>query len=191
VLGGDRIRDLDGNGVINELDRTIIGNALPDFTYGFNTSVRYGALDLSVVFRGVHGNELVNLTRLALETPGSTGNALASVLDYWSPTNPSNTITGIGIAPYDAMTSRWVEDGSYLRLQNVTLGFNVPERYRGAFASRTMRVYVTGQNLFTWTDYTGYDPETSSRGNTDIELGWDDGNYPGTRTVTLGVNLGL
>jgi len=190
-LGGDKIRDLNGDHVINELDRTILGNALPDYTYGLNGSVRYRAADLAFAFRGVHGNELVNLSRLSLETPGSTGNALTTVLDYWTPENHSNTMTGIGIAPYDAMTSRWVEDGSFLRLQNVTLGLAVPERLRGRFARRSMRVYVSAQNLFTWTDYTGYDPETSSRGNTDIELGWDDGNYPGTRTFTVGVNLGL
>jgi TonB-dependent starch-binding outer membrane protein SusC len=191
VAGGDRIRDLNDDGVINELDRTIIGNALPDYTWGFNGSVRYGIADLSFAFRGVQGNELVNLTRHSLSTPGGTGNQLAGTLDYWSPSNPDATMTGIGIGPYDGMTSRWVEDGSFLRLQNVTLGVEVPEGVRRSFARRSMRVYVSAQNLFTWTDYTGFDPETSSRGNTDIELGWDDGNYPGTRTVTLGVNLGL
>ncbi|MBB4638508.1 SusC/RagA family TonB-linked outer membrane protein [Longimicrobium terrae] len=191
VLGGDRIRDLNGDKVINELDRKIIGNALPDFTYGFNGGLKYGVADLAFTLRGVRGNELVNLTRVNLSTPGGTGNQLAETANYWSPTNPTNTMTGIGIGPYDAMTSRWVEDGSFLRLQNVTLGVSVPESLRSRFARRSARVYVSAQNLFTWTDYSGFDPETSSRGNTDIELGWDDGNYPGTRTVTLGVNLGF
>jgi TonB-linked SusC/RagA family outer membrane protein len=191
VAGGDRIRDLNDDGVINELDRTILGNALPEYTWGFNGTVRYGIADLSFAFRGMQGNELVNLTRHSLSTPGGTGNQLASTQDYWSAANPTNSMTGIGIGPYDGMTSRWVEDGSFLRLQNVTVGIEVPEGLRRAFARRSMRLYLSAQNLYTWTDYTGFDPETSSRGNTDIELGWDDGNYPGTRTVTLGVNLGL
>jgi hypothetical protein len=98
-------------------------------------------------------------------------------------------MTGIGIGPYPDMTSRWIEDGSFVRLQNVTLAWNVPSRLSGRLGLGDVRLYLSGQNLYTWTKYSWYDPEASSRGTSDLQIGWDDSSYPGVRTFTLGWNL--
>ena len=99
-------------------------------------------------------------------------------------------MTGIGIAPFNAMTSRWVEDGSFVRLQNVTLSWEVPQRLVSRANVNSLRVYVSGQNLKTWTKYSWFDPEASSRGTSDLQIGWDDSSYPGVRTFTFGLNVG-
>jgi hypothetical protein len=98
-------------------------------------------------------------------------------------------MTGIGIGPFNAMTSRWVEDGSFVRLQNVTLGWDVPRRLTGRLNMSNLRVYGSAQNVMTWTKYSWYDPEATSRGTSDLQLGWDDSSYPGVRTFTLGLNV--
>lgn len=100
-------------------------------------------------------------------------------------------MTGIGIGPFNAMTSRWVEDGSFVRLQNVTLWWDVPQRFVRHVNVGNLRVYGSAQNLKTWTKYSWYDPEASSRGTSDLQLGWDDSSYPGVRTFTLGLNVGF
>jgi hypothetical protein len=87
------------------------------------------------------------------------------------------------------MTDRWIEDGSFIRAQNITLGFDVPERYSSRLSLDRIRLYLSAQNAFTITDYSWYDPEVSSRGNSDLQLGWDDSSYPGVRTFTLGFNV--
>jgi len=89
------------------------------------------------------------------------------------------------------MSSRWIEDGSFVRLQNVTVDWAVPAELTRRVGARQVRLYVSGQNLFTATRYSWYDPEVSSRGTGDRDLGWDDSSYPGTRTVTFGMNVGF
>jgi TonB-dependent starch-binding outer membrane protein SusC len=144
---------------------------------------------VSYVLRGVQGFKIANLNREGMSTPGASTNQLREVLDYWSPSNPTNAMTAIGVSPYDAMTSRWVEDGSFVRLQNVTVGWDVPQRLARRASMSSLRLYASGQNLFTKTKYSWYDPEVSSRGTSDLDLGWDDASYPGTRTITLGANV--
>jgi hypothetical protein len=146
---------------------------------------------LTYVLRGVEGVKVANLNRQGMETPGDNVNTLRSTLNYWSPTNPTNEMTGIGIGPFNAMTSRWIEDGSFVRLQNMTLGWDVPQRYSNRINVTNLRVYLSGQNLKTWTKYSWYDPEVSSRGTSDLQLGWDDSSYPGVRTFTLGLKVGF
>ena len=171
-------------------DRAILGNAQPKYTFGQNGDFAYRSLSLSYLLRGVQGNKVVNLNRQGMETPGANVNTLRNTLDYWSPTNPTNSMTGMGIGPFDSMSSRWVEDGSFVRLQNVTIGWEVPQRLTSRANMSNVRLYVSGQNLKTWTNYSWYDPEASSRGMSDLELGWDDSSYPGVRTFTVGLNLG-
>ncbi|HKG91308.1 MAG TPA: hypothetical protein VKA84_05430, partial [Gemmatimonadaceae bacterium] len=207
VRGADRLRDINGrdangsltgqpDGKITTDDRTILGNAQPKYTFGQNGSLGYRALTVSWVLRGVQGNEVVNLNKQGMVTPGGSSNMLREVLNYWSPTNPTNTMTGLGVSPNSNMISRWVEDGSFVRLQNVTLSWDVPSRLRTRVGMGQLRLYASGQNLATWTKYSWYDPEASSRLTSDrtisdMELGWDDSSYPGVRTVTLGLNVGF
>ena len=139
--------------------------------------------------RGALDFQVVNLNRMGMETPGGSTNMLRSVLDYWTPSNPTNTMTGLGIGPNSLMTSRWVEDGSFVRLQNVTLAWAVPQRFSTRLGMGQLRLYVSGQSLHTFTRYSWYDPEVSSRGTGDLELGWDDSSYPGIKTFTFGLNV--
>ncbi len=200
-LGGDKVRDINGrdsttglltgkpDGLINDDDRTILGNGQPRYLVGLTGSVVYKALSLSWILRGALDFQVVNLNRQGMETPGGSSNQLRSVLDYWTPTNPTNKMTALDVGPFSGMTSRWIEEGSFVRLQNVTLDWTVPRRLIGRLGMEQVHVYLSGQNLFTFTRYSWYDPEASSRDEDDLELGWDDSSYPGLRTITLGMNV--
>ena len=169
---------------------SILGNAVPRYLFGITGAVTHKGLSLSWTVRGALDFQIVNLNRMGMETPGGSSNMLTSVLNYWSPTNPTNSMTGIGIAPSSSiMTSRWVEDGSFIRLQNVTLQWELPARWAGHFSMQHLRFYLSAQNILTATRYSWYDPEVSSRGNGDLDLGWDDSSYPGVRTITVGTNV--
>ena len=189
--GSMRLKDVNGDGKIDSNDQTILGNAIPSYLFGLTGSATYKGLSLSWILRGALGFQVVNVSRAGMETPGGSTNMLPSVMNYWTPTNHTNTMTAINIGPYDGMTSRWVEDGSFVRLQNVTVGWELPPRVSGRFGMRRLRVYVSGQNLFTATQYSWYDPEISSRGTSDLTLGWDDSGYPGTKTMTFGMHVGF
>ena len=201
AVGREKLRDINGrdpvtqqltgkpDGKIDSDDKTILGNAQPKYILGQFGSASWGPINLSYVLRAVQGFKVVNLNRQGMESPGSSSNTLRSTLNYWSPTNPTNSMTGIGIGPYPDMTSRWIEDGSFVRLQNLTFAWNVPERYSQRAGVREARLYLSGQNLYTWTKYTWYDPEASSRGTSDLQIGWDDSSYPGVRTFTIGWNF--
>jgi TonB-linked outer membrane protein, SusC/RagA family len=193
-IGGMKLKDISGpdgvpDGVIDVYDRTILGNAQPKYIFGQNGTITYNRFSLSYVLRGAQGLTVANLNRQGMETPGSSTNTLRSVLDYWSPTNPTNSMTALGVGPYDGMTDRWLEDGSFVRLQNLTVGWELPPRLSGHLGAGSARLYLSGQNLYTITGYSWYDPEVSSRGGSDLTLGWDDSNYPGSRTLTLGLNV--
>jgi TonB-dependent starch-binding outer membrane protein SusC len=191
-LGGERFKDLDNNDTLDARDRTILGNAVPRYLFGLTGSVGYKGLSLSWMLRGALDFKVVNLNRLGLSTPGASTNMLTSVLNYWTPTHPTNSMTGLGIGP-DAsrLSSRWIEEGSFVRLQNVTVTWDLPAQFSGRFGMERLRLYLSGQNLFTATRYSWYDPEVSSRGTDDPDLGWDDSSYPGTRTLTVGMNVGF
>ncbi|MEP6731055.1 MAG: TonB-dependent receptor [bacterium] len=194
VAGGMKLRDISGpagvpDGKITTDDRTILGNAQPKYTFGQNGFFGWRAFSLSYVLRGVQGVQVVNLNRQGMETPGDNVNTLRNTLNYWTPGSGINDMTGLGIGPFNAMTSRWVEDGSFVRLQNVTFGWDVPQRLAARANMSSLRVYASGQNLKTWTKYSWYDPEASSRGTSDLQLGWDDSSYPGVRTFTFGLNV--
>jgi TonB-linked SusC/RagA family outer membrane protein len=189
LAGGMKLRDVDGDGKISTNDRIILGNALPRYTFGQSGSIAYRAFSLNYVLRGAQGQKVANLNRQGMEQPGDATNSLRSTLNYWTPGSGIQNMTGIGIAPFNAMTSRWVEDGSFVRLQNVTFTWNVPQRLASRVNMSSLRLYVSGQNLVTWTKYTWFDPEASSRGTSDLQIGWDDSSYPGVRTFTFGLNV--
>lgn len=198
--GDVRYKDVNGDGRITAEDRAHVGRVFPKIQYGFNLSASYKGFDLSAFFQGVQGNDILNTGRYWLDRTDDNGNYRKD-FSPWTPSNPSTTtpraiIAGGGGQAGEAAinnsrlnSTRWLEDGSYLRLKNLQIGYTIPkaitERVKGV---GSLRVYVTGQNLFTITDYTGYDPEIVGGV---LSRGVDEGSYPNLRTVSFGAQLGF
>lgn len=195
--GDLRFRDIDGNGVINESDRAYLGSFLPDFSYGLNFAANYGNFDLTLFIQGVQGNEVYNGTKVLTQGMLRLFGAETAVLNAWTPENPNTSVPRAvnGDPNQNSRTStRFVEDGSYLRLKSLSIGYSLPAGMLSSFAGgsiRQLRIYASFQNLFTITDYSGYDPEIGSRTANDLIQGIDYGQYPQPRTIMGGIQLGF
>ncbi len=182
--GDELFTDLNNDGVINNEDRKIIGDPNPDWIAGLNNSFTYKGLDLNIFFQASVGGDILSYTLLELASGQS--NAITEALNSWT---PSNTATNVPSARTREKrpTSRFVYDGSYVRLKNLSLGYSLPEEVVSNIGLQTIRVSVSGQNLLTFTDYPGTDPEASYRdGNTN--RGFDYGTYPNIKSFTIGLN---
>ncbi|MEM1135544.1 MAG: TonB-dependent receptor [Bacteroidota bacterium] len=190
-LGDRRFSDTDGDGELSPDDRVILGTAIPDFIYGFNSNLSYKNFDLSLFFQGVQGNEVLNVLRIyELESLRGTHNNHTRVLDRWSSENPNGSEPKADRRGQERfVTDENVEDGSFLRLRNVVLGYTLPASKINWL--RELRVYVSAQNLFTITNYTGFDPEVNSQGQNPINQGIDYGAYPRARVFNVGFNIGF
>lgn len=185
-----KYKDQDGDGIITTNDRTAIGNAMPKWYGGITNTFEYKGIDLSVMLQFNYGNDVYNATRLyATQTQSGRTNMLAEVADRWTSTNASNKVPSTTGYVQNDVYSRFVEDGSFLRLKNLTLGYTFPTKWtKKAFISR-LRTYVSGQNLFCISGYSGYDPEVSSAGNNPMTPGLDWGAYPTSRVFTFGLEV--
>jgi len=193
--GDVKYEDVSGDGKIDANDRTTIGNNQPDFIYGITNTFSFKGIDLGVVIQGVQGGQILNLSRRFFENLEGSQNQLTTVLDRWrSPENPGNGKTPRGnsrtTGNNNAVSSRWVEDATYLRIRNVTLGYNLPAGVLSKIRLQTVRVYAGVQNPFTFTRYLGYNPEVSGYEGA-LSGGVDYGTYPLARTYTIGINLGF
>jgi len=191
--GGDPIwEDLNGDYVIDDNDKQIIGNAQPKFTGGFINDFSYKNFSLNVFFQFSYGNDIYsNLNRMR-NWVNAYNNLSTDALNRWREqgdiTDYPRPIRNDPLRNENLRVSdRWIEDGSFLRLKNVSLAYNVPKSVLNKLRLGGMRFYVTGENLVTWTHYTAYDPEVSSYSG--LRLGVDDGSYPQSRTYILGLNL--
>lgn len=195
--GDFRFVDVDGDGVMDlDKDRTIVGNYMPDFTYGFGGKVWFKGFDLDFNFQGVYGNEILNLNRRYIDNLEGNTNGTTIALNRWkSPEDPGNGQVNRANRKskgYNGRTSTWhLEDGSYLRLQNVTLGYTLPKNLTQRFFVEKLRVYVSGQNLWTSTNYSGYNPEVNARPSNSLSPGEDYGTYPLAKTFLFGLNITL
>jgi TonB-linked SusC/RagA family outer membrane protein len=194
--GDVRIIDLNGDDEIDELDRTIIGNPNPDYTFGVNLSLSYKSFSLSALVNGVYGNDIINGNALQMgNAEGLFRNITpAAYHNAWRPENPSNTHPRIGYKviegpEFQAISDRFVEDGSYLRLKNITIGYELPITKNNTIKSAN--IYVTGQNLLTFTNYSGFDPEITSFMWNGLINGVDWNGPPNAKTVLIGLNLNL
>ncbi|MDO7844757.1 TonB-dependent receptor [Hymenobacter sp. M29] len=188
--GDPRYIDQNGDGFITAADRVIIGRAQPDFIYGVTNNFTKGGFSLSIFIQGVQGTDVLNLNRYELESGVNSTNKLKTVVDRWTPTNPSNTIPRAGstLRRSTGIVSDVVEDGSFVRLKTVTLGYNLPKFSK---AVKSASVYITAQNLVTLTKYTGFDPEVNSFGRDNLSLNTDYNAYPSTRTFIAGLKIGF
>ena len=191
---GDRkYRDINADGVIDESDRTIIGSAQADYTWGLNNTISYKNLDFSFFFQGSEGNEMANLNSYdLLNFNGQTNVSKAGGLNRWTPTNPSNKYpraVSEGSLDQGVFSTAIVEDASYIRLRNVSLAYNLPKSVLQKFKINNMRIYASATNLWTSTKYSGYDPEANTYGQNSFVVGYDLGGYPIARTYSLGINV--
>lgn len=186
---GDRLyKDFDDSGNFSTAaDRTLIGNAQPDYFFGFINNFSWNGFDLSVFLQGSVGNQILNANRQVLELFTGQQNATASAVNRWSERNTDTDIPKASADPSNIFSDRFVEDGSYVRLKNITLGYTLPPGLAESVRLSQVRLFVTGQNLLTWTRYTGFDPEVTSSNN--LTQGYDSGVYPTARTVTTGLRI--
>lgn len=192
--GDPKFEDVNGDGKIDTNDRTIIGNANPDFIFGLTNTFAWKNFDLSVFFQGVVGNDLLNMTRMNLEWTRTT-----DALKRWTPENTNTDIprNGFYYSPYGGyINSHFIENASFLRLKNITLGYTIP--FKKVISS--CRIYFSAENLFTVTNYSGMDPEVDTAGyqtaknggsnqSANAGAGLDFNSYPGLRTFTFGLNI--
>ncbi|MGX5688093.1 SusC/RagA family TonB-linked outer membrane protein [Arcticibacter tournemirensis] len=183
--------DLDNSGSIDANDRTYIGSAQPDFTYGLTNNLSYKNFSLNVFLQGVQGNDLFNASRIELEGMYDAKNQSTAVLRRWTEQNRNTDIpkADYGVTNNTRASSRFIEDGSYLRLKSVTLNYSFNKSVLQKAGLGRLNVYVTAQNLFTITNYSGFDPEVSVNSPNGPEMGIDYGTYPQARSFIFGVNL--
>lgn len=190
--GDIRYIDQDGNGAINQSDRVILGYAQPKFFGGLTNTFSYKGFELMVFMQGTSGNSIFNINRFELESLTGVSNQSRRVLDRWTPTNPSTTMpraNAVGNAY--VISDRQIEDGSYLRVKNVNLSYTLPQALTKRAKLNNVKVYVSAQNLLTFTNYTGFDPEVNRYGQNTLSQGTDYGSYPGSRIFLGGLVLGL
>ncbi len=190
--GDIRYIDQDGNGAINQSDRVILGYAQPKFFGGLTNTFTYRGFELMVFMQGTYGNSIFNINRFEQESLTGVSNQSRVVLDRWTPTNPSNTVpraNAVGNAY--VISDRQIEDGSYLRVKNINFSYTLPQTLTRKAKLNNVKVYVSAQNLLTFTNYTGFDPEVNRFGQNTLSQGTDYGSYPGSRIFLGGLVLGL
>lgn len=192
VVGDFRFLDADGDGVLEkDEDRVIVGNYMPDFYYGFGINLGWNGLDLTANFQGVYGNEILNLERRYLCNMEASSNMMALALERF-PYGELNRATRKSSGNNGASTSTFhLEDGSYLRLQNLSIGYTFPNRWFEKSSLRNLKIYIQGSNLFTLSNYTGYNPEVNKRADDALRPGEDYCSYPLPRTFSIGINFNL
>lgn len=191
-------RDAEGNltgqpdGVIDEADRTLIGNANPDFIWGLTNTFSFKGIDLSIFIQGVHGNEIVNAYLFEIGTMAGETNVLAEFWENrWTEDNPSDEYPKVNPNERNIFSDAQVEDGSFVRIKNITLGYTFPQQWLAKARMSSARLYVTVNNLFTLADYRGYDPEINAFGQNNLLQGIDYGSYPLAKTAIVGLQLGF
>ena len=189
--GSPNYEDKNGDGNYTAEDYSIIGDPNPDFTWGLNSTLKYKGFDFTVFFRGVQGIDIRNLQQSEIGDGAQKINQISNILtDSWTSQNQNASRPAVDakrdFASY-RRSSFFIEDGSFIRLQNISLGYKLPV----SKFIRTARIYVSAQNLFTITDYSGFDPEVNNQGQNNLNRGDDYDAYPRSRLFTVGVNLGL
>ena len=187
-IGGEKFKDLNGDGALTDDDRAVIGDPHPDFSWGWNNDFNYKNFSLNVFVQGSKGGEILNYTLMELGALNGRTNVTTEALNRWSPTNTDTDIPEARVSRSFVTSDRWVDDASYIRVKNISLGYNFSEALLSKINLSSARLYLSGQNLFTITDYKGIDPEVSYS-NSSSNIGLDYGSYPSVKSYTLGLNI--
>ncbi|MHC1777833.1 MAG: SusC/RagA family TonB-linked outer membrane protein [Lentimicrobium sp.] len=186
---GDLVyEDINNDGTITADDLTKTGDPNPDFTAGMTNTFSFKGFDLSIFLQAVSGNDVFNGTRIYLESGTGEDNQTTTMLRRWMKPGDITDVPGAGDG---AISSRFIENGSYLRIKNISIGYSIPKTLLKKTGIKSARLYVSGQNLYTFTTYTGMDPEVNYYGNDNIILGTDFFTYPQSRTIMVGLNVGF
>lgn len=191
--GSPKYVDQNNDGIINNDDVVNIANALPDYSFGWNNNIIYKNFDLNILVIGVQGNEIYNIARSVMESKDE-GTSI-NLLNVWATQNENTNIPGHDAQGDFRNSSRWVEDGSYVRIKNITLGYNFSNTLMDNLGIASARIYLTGTNLFTFTNYSGFDPESNnardiaSASTTDTFAGVDLASYPSQKKYTIGLDI--
>jgi TonB-dependent starch-binding outer membrane protein SusC len=200
--GDPKYTDFNKDGKIDSKDIMIIGNSIPKFIFGWSNRLSYNNFELTLMIQGSYGNDIFNQGRIRLESPYE-GTSIR-LLDRWTETNQNTDVPAfidqvtrqnaalvskVSLGSDAGRLQRYVEDGSYVRLKNVTLGYSLPSSIIDRIGIAKIRAYVSGTNLITLTKYTGYDPEVSAYNSNDAQIGVDLSNYPTARTITFGIDV--
>lgn len=180
--------DINKDGQINSADWTKIGDPNPDFTYGITNTFSYKNLDLAIFLQGTYGNDVFNGTMIYLESASGEDNQTTDVLRRWQKPGDITDMPRVGDT---YKSSRFIENGSFMRIKNVTLGYNLPASLLSKARIKSARITISGQNLYTFTTYSGMDPEVNYYGNDNIIMGTDFFTYPQSRAVLFGLNIGF
>jgi len=188
---GDRkYLDLNKDKQINDNDRAIIGSAQPKYIGGVTNSFMYHGFEFTVFLQGVSGNDILNANRFELEYLNGTNNQSKDVLNRWTPANTNTDIPrATSTRPANRISTRQIEDGSYLRMKNLQLAYSLPAAVLKSLKLQNVRIYVTAQNLVTWTNYSGFDPEVNRFGQDSRSQGFDYGGYPAAKVFLAGINI--
>lgn len=191
--GDVKFLDLNGDGAIDDNDRTYLGSGTPDYTFGINGQISYKGFDVSVFFQGVQGNEIVNSLSQFVRASNGFENSTADRLDRWTTDNTSSNVPRMTDQDpngnYATFSDLFVEDGSYIRLKNAQIGYTLPKDFISKARLGSVRVYVAGDNLLTWTDYSGFDPEIGELFFDPLAYGVDQATYPQARRVRFGLDI--
>lgn len=180
VAGEQKYQDIKKDGIIDKEDEVILGNLAPKFSFGFNNSFTYKNFNLNLFLEGTYGNDIINYTRKELEAMDGRCNNITTVLDRWTPQNPDGKLPRADrTSNSTGFSDRWIEDGSYLRIRDLTIGYTVPRKALRGIAS--INIFLSFENLYTFTKYTGNDPS--------IGGGIDNNLYPTSRKYSLGVTM--
>lgn len=206
VAGGEKFRDINGrdadgnltgqpDGTLNANDMAIIGNPHPDFIWGWNNEVKFKNFDLNIFFQGSQGNDILSYTLMELNLLSGINNATTEALRRWTPTNTNTDVPKASVGRTRRVSTRWIYDGSFVRLKNLSLGYTLPASLTQRLNINKFRLYVSAQNILTFTDYEGYDPEVNYRSenatDSNRNLGLDYGSYPNAKSYTVGLNIGF
>lgn len=199
-VGDVRYRDYNGDGTINTDDLHDMGSPFPDMTFGLRMGGDWKGLDFNLFFDGMTGNKIYNYPRYVLESSNYKGNHSTNLANSWRPDNQNTDIPRFSVVDGSenslAYSNRWLEDGSYLRLKTLDIGYTLPAKWLKSIKLENVRVYTSMENLFTLTKYSGYTPDLGESSNLNVSYnvfsrGVDEGRYPQQRTISFGVQIKL